>query len=154
MLANPPAPLMAMPPGESQNRLAGLENEISLSMKLPKGLVTPTNTFCEPPLAKFTPVMPPRVSKAEKRWNKLLSAFVPPPTWQRPAEQLPPLSPLTAVPRPRAPPVAVTPPAMARETARSAVRLRTTEAAWLGSGVNRERDDKGQTPHKKSESPG
>ncbi len=50
VLTNPPAPESAMPPGDNQNKLPGLLRLTGLSMKLPKGAVTPTTTFENPPL--------------------------------------------------------------------------------------------------------
>ena len=67
-----------MPPGESHTRLVGPVKFTCLSMKLPAEFVTAMNTFGSPPVFTFTPVICPRVSKADNRWNKLLPAAVPP----------------------------------------------------------------------------
>ena len=132
MLTKPTPPPRWMPPGESQISEAGELRPIGLSRKLPRGFTTPTTRLRWPWVSNSTLRMPPRVSKAAKRWKRLGPALVPPPIPQSPAPQLPPNWPFTRVPSDRTPPLAVISPASPAGTTRPA-SPRNTRPARPGS---------------------
>jgi hypothetical protein len=78
-----------MPPGDNQNKLAGLDKARGLFRKVPNSLVTPTTTFLSPWVSILTLFIPLRVSNALSRCSKFWLVLLPPLMAQIPDTQEP-----------------------------------------------------------------
>jgi hypothetical protein len=86
-----------IPPGDNQNKLAGVDKVKGLLRNVPDPLVTPTTIFLIPWVSSLTLVIPFLVSKELNLCSRFWPDLLPPLMAQWPEEQVPKALPLTLV---------------------------------------------------------